>query len=122
MSQHNYPWLGQGRQQPKKETSNMKTKRTELKTKPEVEIHTGDKHNTTYQIYIVNPGERVKITNHKSMWFPYDPCDTTPSLVYVRLSSMGIEAEECDVNDASKWAWIQKLMQEGLNQHNKGGE
>jgi hypothetical protein len=28
MSQHNYPWLSQGRQQPTKETSNMKTKET----------------------------------------------------------------------------------------------
>ncbi len=96
---------------------NNKAQKTKLKTKPEMEIHTDDEYNTTYQIYILNPGERVKITNHKSMWFPYDPTDTTPSLVYVRSSSLGIEAEECDVNDASKWAWIQRLMQLGVNQH-----
>jgi len=28
MSQHNYPWLGQGRQQPNKETRNMTAKET----------------------------------------------------------------------------------------------
>ena len=36
MSQHDLPWLGQGRQQPKKETSNMKKYKVTLEETHEV--------------------------------------------------------------------------------------
>ncbi len=80
--------------------------------KPVIDLQFPDGHIT--RVWMINPGESIKLGEPRSMQFPHDPSLKTASLIYETIGTEGHSATEYDIRNPGTWEWIQQWMEKGL--------